>query len=624
MKPNDDSSVEKLTVENKNQVLEAVVDDMTKHDVVYVAIKEITDAEGTTTITQPKDDDIFDGAKSMIEMEGKVKKPSDDQVEHRIKKDLAAAKMLIRKYVQKVDQPKMKRAAGSAPSAMYEWMTEYGKEGDASRLGHLADKLRAIKMTSSKYQNMRVYLAKMLSLWQSMEDIKAGYLPLTQFLSLVLANMGKTNRSMQGPYRWIYKQLAASNLKGDLTWDTLEAELHDAWDQEQDDSDDEDAADKEPAKKEQPADDIALIAREAVREYVHYTSQQVGRGGKGGGRGGHRTGDGRKGKGGKGGKGGKDAWFNGKICYKFRDTGSCNFGDNCRFEHGQGGAKTHGGKRNQRDEWSASSGDEEPRNKRRKGHGEAVFMAREGATVSTASPKEILCEIGSHLVSVFPLLWALFKTTFCAAFGCLRRKAGQKFSAAAACVPAPERVSEYVYNTMINGVHMIVDNGATCHIVNSKAAFRKMRNKRKGGGQQVSMNGHLETIAYRGDLDLEVRCFKTGATATITCFNVAYVPTSGEQLFSTPAYLKSHHENKPAKAPENSMVQTHDDLYISAGSGEGAKVLHGQANGNLWFLNIAFQGLDDETAAPVTDETAATSSFSATLLNKLKLPLRKQ
>jgi hypothetical protein len=157
MKPNDDSSVEKLTVENKNQVLEAVVDDMTKHDVVYVAIKEITDAEGTTTITQPKDDDIFDGAKSMIEMEGKVKKPSDDQVEHRIKKDLAAAKMLIRKYVQKVDQPKMKRAAGSAPSAMYEWMTEYGKEGDASRLGHLADKLRAIKMTSSKYQNMHVY-----------------------------------------------------------------------------------------------------------------------------------------------------------------------------------------------------------------------------------------------------------------------------------------------------------------------------------------------------------------------------------------------------------------------------------------------------------------------------------
>lgn len=42
-----------------------------------------------------------------------------------------------------------------------------------------------------------------------------------------------------------------------------------------------------------------------------------------------------------GGYGGNSGGYGGnsgpKICYKFRDTGNCNFGDNCKFSHETGG-----------------------------------------------------------------------------------------------------------------------------------------------------------------------------------------------------------------------------------------------------------------------------------------------
>jgi len=34
----------------------------------------------------------------------------------------------------------------------------------------------------------------------------------------------------------------------------------------------------------------------------------------------------------------------GGVCFQFRDTGNCSFGDRCRFNHGDGGSEDRGGR----------------------------------------------------------------------------------------------------------------------------------------------------------------------------------------------------------------------------------------------------------------------------------------
>jgi hypothetical protein len=179
-------------------------------------------------------------------------------------------------------------------------------------------------------------------------------------------------------------------------------------------------------------------------------------------------------------------------------------------------------------------------------------------------------------------------------------------------------VSEFVYNansTTDNG-SMIIDSGASCHIIKSEEMAARMTNTRTTDGQ-ISMNGHNEPIVLRGDLVVQLTCSKKSMNkAFITLRDVAYVPTSEHNLFSSSSYLKSHHLRKPDGAPDNHLVQTYNEMFIG-GIEDNERRIYGKRDGNLWFLKIQ-PGPKNERA--YTGDGASESAPSSQLQQESSMP----
>jgi hypothetical protein len=142
---------------------------------------------------------------------------------------------------------------------------------------------------------------------------------------------------------------------------------------------------------------------------------------------------------------------------------------------------------------------------------------------------------------------------------------------------------------------MIIDSGATCHVISDKAMAEGMRNKRKATGEKISMNGHLEDIVMRGDIDAWLTCGKTGKQVMLTLKDVAFCPQSEHALFSTTAYLDQHKKAHPHL--ENAIVQTSGGICIESGDEQ----VHGERRGDLCFFNFSSHRLEAaSTAAAVS------------------------
>jgi hypothetical protein len=626
MKRNHKTSSTKLTLvlsaTNKKTVMDQVTESLMAKDVEYVTYSVIDedydseqDDDQEENHRKPTQKEKHDGAKLHLQL-NRIDKPNEAQIKRSIRTHDAMARTIMKEFIHEDDLSRAIKKGKSA-WALYEWMQDYGKYGQASRVGTLFQSMG--KQTLTKCGTMKRYLQKMNSLFESINEIQKGYIHQQMFFTLVLTNLGtEYTNAKDGPFRVVFKELSSANLKSKIIWEELEADLQSAWneeypDDEVDGQDSKTFAGKRSKNTSVTRDDVALAVKEAFKEYANNANDGAARK--------------RKRDNGKASKDGNDRTRDDSKkkskteCFNMRDTGRCRYGDRCRFNHkiGKDSSDERSSKRKKRQSsWSddeASEDDEQSPKKKRRRRGETVFTAKEltnsKATDSATIRQELVTAIGKFAFLLFALVYAVVTENSTWAYRQVKAKlTSSSKTSGAKLTSVLERVTDFAGVATDTAAKMIIDSGATCHIVNSKELFNRMTNKRKVEGQQVSMNGHPENIEYRGDLDIFMICSKDRTNKVlVTLNNVAYVPASENCLFSSTAYLKSHHLRKPADAPDNHIVQTHDDIYIGGVDCTEKRKIFGIRDGDLWLMDIATNSPEQVNSSEETKDSA-THKFS--------------
>jgi hypothetical protein len=575
-----------LTAKNKKTILNVVRDKLLAKGIDYVVFRatdlDDEDYDAAVKFREPDLDEQKQGAKMQLEL-NRMSKPSAAHIDRRLQLDAAQAKTVMLSFIDRSELTAATKAAMSSPWSLYTWMEDYRKHGEASRIGHLNKEIRLIKLAD--FPSMKEYLKKMRTEFEAMEDIKVGFLQEDQFFTLVLDNLGEDNTAAKGVYRSVYKELSRINLRGNLDWEVLRSDLEAEWDLENPPQSDAAAADTTaPSLPAAKSDEIALLARELKKskKELALLTKTVKRG-------------------------------------RERDNKKQQFSGNC-FVCGQRGHRAlqcdqradSGGKRGKSkrrrspsaetkdlDDWSDEEEEDSrtSRKRRRRRKQESVFVAQVRPSTSTT---EVRAQIAATFFSLVSLSMTLVMLWSKDALAWILKKACEPFRRV-------EKVSDFVFQaaarvpTLVGTCAMIIDSGATCHIINDEAMMARMKNTRGGNGEQVSMNGHLEPIQARGDLEVFISCENSGKQVKILLRDVAFCPTSEHALFSTTAYLDAHKKAHPHLT--NAIVQTSNEICIESGDEQ----IHGVRRGNLSFFNITSHPAprSAEMATPAVSVVAA-------------------
>ena len=201
-------------------------------------------------------------------------------------------------------------------------------------------------------------------------------------------------------------------------------------------------------------------------------------------------------------------------------------------------------------------------------------------------------------------LGKLFHHVFC----CVRRAAGK----------------EELSLLTKDGTMMIIDSGATTHVVHTKELRSKMTNIKLTTNQSILMNTTRAEIKVRGDLRLKIVDADSNKIRVITLRNVAYVPESKYALLSVSKYLDTHKNEGQGKG-----IIAQSDEKCSLTTLDGGRVF-GLRVENLYCLQVAEEGQEPKeetfTAAevPSSSESDSDNSVSKSPSKKAKKSVSKK
>lgn len=153
-----------------------------------------------------------------------------------------------------------------------------------------------------------------------------------------------------------------------------------------------------------------------------------------------------------------------------------------------------------------------------------------------------------------------------------------------------------------DGAYIIIDSGATTHVVHTKELRDQMTNVKVVEKQSILMNTTRAEIKVRGDLCLKIIDAETGKVRAITLRNVAYVPESKYALLSVSKFLDTHQQEGEGKGIIAQSSEKCSLTTLNGGRVFGLRVE------NLYCLQVAEQGQEPDEEELETQEEVFTSA----------------
>ena len=151
-----------------------------------------------------------------------------------------------------------------------------------------------------------------------------------------------------------------------------------------------------------------------------------------------------------------------------------------------------------------------------------------------------------------------------------------------------------------------VDGGASIHLTGNIKLVKYFIDRRVAGpNDYVMMNAHAERVKCYGDLQLRVRCAKTGRVEEMTLRNVAFVPNSRFTLVSQTKYLADLAKETGRKRPCVKGYEDQGTVPLAKGS-----VVADTKNG-LYRLRLADRVKEEGSKPSKNGEVALATTAEA-------------